>query len=91
MKSNSWWVYIIECQSGKLYTGISTDPERRFLEHRDDPKKGAKFFRGDKPSKIIFRNECENRAEASKKEYRIKSLTLKKKKELIAGDLSLLI
>lgn len=79
----SWFVYIIETTSGKFYTGITTDVERRFLEHRDDPKKGAKFFRGHSPKRVIHTEEFENRSLASKREYEIKLLTRKQKLSLV--------
>ena len=77
-----WIVYMIESLSGKIYTGISTDPDRRFEEHLFE-KTGAKFFRGDPPSSIVFREVYGNRSEASKREYSIKKMPRKKKLLLI--------
>ncbi len=67
-----WSVYIIQTKKGKLYTGISTDTKRRFQEHLSG--KGAKYFRSDKPVKIVFEKAYPNRSLASKEEARIKSL-----------------
>ncbi len=78
-----FYVYMIESLSGKLYTGIAKDIEKRFLEHASDPRKGAKFFRSDPPSKIVYSELCANRSEASKREAAIKKMTRLQKLELI--------
>ena len=80
-------VYIVETMSGKLYTGIAKDADKRFDEHLNDKRKGAKFFRSDPPKKILFRENGQNRSEASKLEARIKKLSRAKKIELISGSL----
>jgi len=80
-----WYVYIIRATNEMLYTGITTDLERRFNEHLDG-KKGAKFFRINTPEAIVYHEEYENRSEASKREYKIKQLTRKQKLELISND-----
>ena len=74
---------MIAARSGKLYTGIATDVERRFAEHRDDPRKGAKFFRGDTPVKVVYREACAGRSEASKREAAIKKMPRARKLALI--------
>jgi putative endonuclease len=83
-----WWVYMVETESGKLYTGITPDVERRFSEHSGGGgaagKKGAKFFRSDKPKALVFREESKNRSEASKREAQIKKLS-RQEKCLLAG------
>jgi len=68
-----WVVYIIETESGKLYTGITNDLERRFSEHRAG-KKGARYFRLSKPQKIVYQERCASRSEASKRESEIKKM-----------------
>ncbi len=77
-----WYVYIIRATNDMLYTGITTDLERRFSEHLKG-KKGAKFFRINTPEKIVYSEEHENRSDASKREYEIKQFTRKQKLELI--------
>ncbi|WP_127716645.1 GIY-YIG nuclease family protein [Halobacteriovorax sp. HLS] len=79
----SWFVYIIETTSNKFYTGITTDVERRFNEHLNDKKKGAKFFRSNRPKKVVYIEEFENRSLASKREYEIKQLTRQQKEKLL--------
>ncbi len=87
--SKPWWVYIIETVSGKLYTGITTDVERRFAEHCSGTKsqgpksRGAKFFRSDKPGGVVYTERCADRSEASKREAAIKKLSRRKKIALI--------
>ncbi len=68
-----WYVYIIEADDGSLYTGITTDVERRFEAHTN--KKGAKYFYSRRPVRVLYVEECVNRSEASKREYAIKQLS----------------
>jgi putative endonuclease len=67
-----WFVYMIESVKGRLYTGITTDPDRRFSEHATGI--GAKFFRSDAPAKIVFLESHPDRSSASKREAMIKKL-----------------
>lgn len=82
-----WYLYMIQTEKGKLYTGIAVDVERRFLEHLSGVK-GAKFFRSDPPGKLVYVEDCLNRSDASIKESATKKLTRKKKEELIKGVLN---
>lgn len=86
----SWWVYIISCDDNSLYTGISTDVDRRLNEHAglDGGRyKGAKYFYGRKPLEVVYRQELKNRSAATKREYEIKQLDRKQKLQLITqGD-----
>ena len=78
-----WYVYIVECADGSLYTGITTDVKRRLLEHNYSFK-SAKYTRSRRPVNLVWSKEVEGgRSEASKEEYRIKRLSRKKKLELI--------
>jgi len=76
-----FYLYIIECEEGSLYTGITTDVERRFEEHKAG--KGGHFTRAHKVKKIVYTEELENRSLASKREAEIKSWSKEKKLELI--------
>lgn len=78
-----WYVYIILTSKDRLYTGVSVDPERRFLEHLCDPKKGAKFFRSDSPVKIVYLEKVNDYSTALKREIAIKKLSPSKKRQLI--------
>lgn len=88
MSSKKWFVYIIETKSGLLYTGITTDPERRLKEHQTGPK-GAKFMRGKGIKGMVFLQEGRNRSEVSKLEARIKKLKRSQKQQLINGAFEL--
>lgn len=68
-----WYVYILQCADGTLYTGITTDVNRRLNEHNSG--KGAKYTRTRLPVMIVAITEAGSRSEASKEEYRIKQLT----------------
>lgn len=75
-------VYIVECSDGSYYTGITTDVERRVLEHNFSFK-SAKYTRSRRPVKLVYSKVVGNRSEASKEEYRIKKLSRSKKTDLI--------
>ena len=76
-----WQVYIIQTKSGKLYTGITTDINRRLHEHHN--KKGAKYFRLESPQDIVFVETYKNRSEATKREIEIKKFSKDEKLRLI--------
>lgn len=77
-----WKVYIVKCSDGSLYTGITTDIERRIKEHNDSPK-GAKYTRARGPVELVYSAEFSDRSEATKEEIRIKSLTRQEKLAMI--------
>ncbi|MBA3721026.1 MAG: GIY-YIG nuclease family protein [Parachlamydiaceae bacterium] len=81
MKVKQWEVYIIQTNSGKLYTGITTDLDRRFNDHLNNPQ-GAKFFHFSSPEKIVFRESHPDRSSATKREIEIKKLSRSQKLEL---------
>lgn len=78
MKSTSWYAYVIRTEKGHLYTGITTDIERRFREHAEG-KKGAKFFRTSAPLELVFKKRFKDRSAASKFEARFKALNRREK------------
>ena len=84
MKQSEWFVYMIQSEKGHLYTGITTDVERRFKEHSDS-KKGAKFFRGKVPVEVVYTKKFKDRSSASKYEALIKKMSRARKIELIVG------
>lgn len=79
-----WWLYIIEADDSSLYTGITTDVKRRFNEHQTG-KRGARYFAGRTPVAVRYVEKCADRSSASKREYQIKRLSAKNKRQLIAG------
>lgn len=76
-----WYIYIVECSDGTLYTGITKDVEKRILTHNKG--KGAKYTRQRLPVVLRALFEAEDRSKASKEEYRIKQLTREQKLKLI--------
>jgi len=66
-----YYLYIVECSDGTLYTGIATDLDRRIEEHNSSDK-GAKYTRARRPVTLVYSEEYPNRSEASKREYFIK-------------------
>ena len=79
-----WWVYMIRCDDGSLYTGVSTDPERRFQEHLQRPR-GAKYFNGRLPVAIVYTEPGHTRSSACQREAAIKKLE-RKQKQLLVSD-----
>ena len=79
-----WTVYIIRCDDETLYTGITIDLERRFLEHLEQAR-GAKYFNGRKPSVVVYTETGHSRSSASAREASIKKLSRDGKLRLIEG------
>jgi putative endonuclease len=84
MENKPWFVYIVEAENGHLYTGITTDLERRFNQHQSK-QGGARFFHTSAAKKLVYQETQPNRSEASKREAAIKKLSRKSKQELILG------
>jgi putative endonuclease len=85
----SWWVYMVQTQGGRLYTGITTDTKRRFKEHCNGGKLGARFFRTDPAYALVFVESQPDRSAASKREFAMKKLSRQQKWELVeagSGD-----
>lgn len=82
--TDNWSLYIIEASDASLYTGITTDVERRFDEHLQGPK-GARYFNGRQPLRVIYREDGYNRSSASRREAEIKKLSRSDKQKLIAS------
>ena len=76
-----WFIYIVRCNDNTLYTGITTDLERRLHEHNSD-KKAAKYTRARQPVELMYFEEAQDRSTASKREYEIKQLPKKAKEKL---------
>lgn len=78
-----WHVYIVKCSDESLYTGITTDINRRVLEHNSDNKRGAKYLRGKRPVSLIYSESYDNQSEARKREAVIKSWKKEYKLKLV--------
>jgi putative endonuclease len=75
-----WFVYLIECCDGSIYTGIATDVERRYAEHVAG--KGARYTRARPPQRLLARFAYPDRSSASRAEYAIKQLSPARKRAL---------
>jgi putative endonuclease len=76
-----YFVYILECEDGSLYTGITTDVERRFAEHKSGI--GSNFTRAKKAKRIVYTKQYPGRSSASKREAEIKAWPRARKLTLI--------
>ena len=81
---DSWYVYILRCGDGTLYTGITMDVQRRLQMHRSG--KGAKYTRGRQPLELVYREACEDHSQALKREWQIKQLPRAEKEKLIKKE-----
>lgn len=76
-----WYVYVLECSDGSLYTGISNNPEKRFLEHKNG--KGGRYTKSHKPTEIVYLEQVRDKPTALKRELQIKRWSHKKKIEIL--------
>ena len=79
-----WYLYILECEGDRLYTGITVDVEARFKAHMSG--RGAKFTRSYPPQRIAFVENHADRSSASRAEYAIKKLSPEAKRKLIVDQ-----
>ena len=80
-----WYLYILRCGDNTLYTGITTDPEKRLEAHRAG--KGAKYTRGRAPLELVYQEACESHSHALKRECAVKALSRTEKEKLIESVL----
>jgi putative endonuclease len=76
-----WYVYILQCKDGSLYTGVTTNLSRRFKEHA--LRIGGKYTRAHKVKNIVYTEEVPSQSEALKREAQIKGWRKEKKLNLI--------
>jgi len=87
-KSSPWFLYMVRCKGNFLYTGITTNVERRFAEHQSG--KGAKFLRGKTPLTLVFQQEIGSQSDALKLEIVVKKWSKAEKEKIIqTGQLQL--
>lgn len=79
------YTYMVECADGTLYTGWTTDVQKRVKAHNEE-KTGAKYTKAKRPVKLVYYEGYETKEEAMRREYAIKQLTRKQKLELIHLD-----
>ena len=80
----NWYLYILRCGDGTLYTGITTDVEKRLMAHRAG--KGAKYTRGRGPLELVYREELPDHSAALRRENEIKTMHRQEKEKLIQGS-----
>ena len=79
------YTYIVECADGTLYTGWTTNVQKRVKAHNEE-KSGAKYTKAKRPVQLVYYEGYETKEEAMRREYAIKQLTRKQKLELIHLD-----
>jgi len=84
-----WYLYMVRCRGGNLYTGIATDIDRRFVEHESG--KGAKYLRGRAPLQLAFKEKIGRRSLALKIERMIKKLPKNRKERIVAAGIDSVI
>ncbi len=82
----NWQVYIILCSDNSLYTGITTDIERRFRQHHEG--RGARYFLGRRPIEVVYLERGHNQSSASKREIKIKMMRKEEKRLLISSEIN---
>jgi putative endonuclease len=82
---NTWYVYILRCSDGSLYTGVTTDINRRLAEHNSNQTLGASYTRSRRPVFLAYSEKAVNRSAAQKREASIKKMSRKVKLSLLSS------
>ena len=82
-----WHLYLVRCKDGSLYTGISTDVERRLDAHRNN--RGARRLRGRGPLELVYSQPVGDRGLALSLEHRVKKMNKDDKERLVRGESAL--
>ena len=83
--SDIWFVYMVRCSDGTLYTGITKDLDRR-VEAHNFGKNGARYTRSRRPVKLVFSEQVESKSAAARLEYQMKKLPLARKEALVKSS-----
>ncbi len=83
---SDWYLYMVRCHGGSLYTGITTDVARRFAEHQGKGDSGAKYLRGRGPLVLVFQKKLGSRNLALGVENKVKKLLKARKEELVKDN-----
>jgi len=86
-KKSPYYVYLLHTKRNTMYCGVTTDMNRRYLEHCGILKGGAKFTKAQAPSSFLYLEKAKDRSSAQSREYQIKKLSRKEKEKLIGHDL----
>jgi putative endonuclease len=84
LKMSEWYVYMVRCRDGSLYTGIATDVARRFAQHQKGGPAGSKYLKGRGPLTLVFTKNIGDKSQALKMEARVKRLSKIEKERMIA-------
>lgn len=76
-----WFIYILLCSDGSLYTGSSNNPDLRFSDHKNG--KGGKYTRSHKPLKLLYTERLKSKSAALKRERQIKGWSREKKIKIL--------
>ncbi|MEE4251816.1 MAG: GIY-YIG nuclease family protein [Alcanivoracaceae bacterium] len=92
MSESLWWLYLLDCD-GRLYTGVSTDPQRRYQEHLRGGARGARFTRAASKLTMVWLMQIGDRSLALQAEHRLRRLRRGQKLEVISrvADLATLL
>ena len=82
MKASNWIFYVLRCNDGTFYAGVTTDIYRRLLEHNTSSR-GAKYTKSRRPVELIYGEYFQSRSLAQKAEHRFKRLTRRQKEDAI--------
>ena len=84
MDKDIWYVYMVRCSDGTLYTGVTNDLQKR-IEAHNSGKDGARYTRSRRPVKLVYSEEAGTKSAAAKLEYKIKKMTREKKMKLVGN------
>ncbi len=79
--ANTWKLYMLRCRDGSLYTGITTDVQKRVAAHNTG--KGAKYTRSRKPVELVYQEDCEDHSHALRRELEMKALSKEEKERFL--------
>ena len=82
----AWFLYLLRCADGSLYTGISLDPDRRCKEHNQQRSRASRYVWARRPAQLVWRKAVADHAQALKLEIRLKRLSKLKKEQLLLHD-----
>ncbi len=83
MKKADWYLYLIRCRDGSIYTGISTDVDRRFIQHQKPGSDGSKYLKGRGPLFLVFQTRIGDYSLALKVERQVKKLSKHQKEQIL--------
>ena len=86
LPNNQWQLYVLRTAAGNLYTGISTDPQRRLRQHQGELTGGSRALRGKGPLQLVWLFPAHNRSHASVLEYQLKQMKKSDKERLVNGS-----